>query len=362
MNGSQREVLRTAVKRRCRGLMAKKNVVSVGVGHKVTAGRDTRTPCVVVGVTRKQPMLDLAVGDRVPNSVDGLPTDVVVVGTITAPPPGSEPSTLRTDRIRPALPGCSVAHFNVTAGTFGAVVKDSDALFILSNSHVIADSGDGEVGDPVYQPGPADGGDAGDQVADLAYFVPIHFEGDPGDPIPDPPDLPSECGVASFFAGALNAAAALFGSDTRLRPMKPGKWGPGELALLANGPNLVDAAIALVESSGLVNPVPLGLPQPSGVAEVQVGDLVLKSGRTTGVTQGFVLQTDVVVQVEYGLGQVAVFEDQVISDIRSAGGDSGSLIQSGAGEAVGLLFAGGAGVTVFNRIENVLSALGVELA
>jgi hypothetical protein len=87
---------------------------------------------------------------------------------------------------------------------------------------------------------------------------------------------------------------------------------------------------------------------------------VRKSGRTTGVTQGIILIRDVVLRVDYGESGDCIFTGQVVSDLRSAPGDSGSLIVDLANRAVGLLFAGGNNLTVFNPIQPVLDSLAVR--
>ncbi len=69
---------------------------------------------------------------------------------------------------------------------------------------------------------------------------------------------------------------------------------------------------------------------------------------------------DAVVEVDYG-GRTAVFRQQIVSDLPSRGGDSGSLVVDPANRAVGLLFAGGVATTLMNPIEAVLSALGLRL-
>jgi hypothetical protein len=73
------------------------------------------------------------------------------------------------------------------------------------------------------------------------------------------------------------------------------------------------------------------------------------------------------VNVNYGAPGVALFVDQIIIKPGnfSAGGDSGSLIvvqKGGAARSpVGLLFAGGFGITVANPIDAVLLAFHVEI-
>ena len=58
------------------------------------------------------------------------------------------------------------------------------------------------------------------------------------------------------------------------------------------------------------------------------------------------------VNVSYGVGQVARFENQIVTTAMSQGGDSGSLLVAGdALHAVGLLFAGSEQATIHNPIQ-----------
>ena len=89
-----------------------------------------------------------------------------------------------------------------------------------------------------------------------------------------------------------------------------------------------------------------------------VGMRVRKYGRTTGQTNGRIDAINGIVNVNYGATNgVARFVNQIIIKPGnfSAGGDSGSLIvvQKGgdARKPVGLLFAGGFGITVANPID-----------
>jgi len=65
-------------------LLAKKNVVSVGRGFKRVNGSKTGRPCIIVGVTKKEPLSKLSAKDVIPKVI-GNPseeTDVVEVGKI----------------------------------------------------------------------------------------------------------------------------------------------------------------------------------------------------------------------------------------------------------------------------------------
>jgi hypothetical protein len=186
--------------------------------------------------------------------------------------------------------------------------------YILSNNHVLAAVNDGKTGDPILQPGPFDGGTMpADVIARLTRFVPIMLE----------PPMPR----------ALHR-------------------------------NLVDAAIAEGQFHDLDREI-----YWSGYVEgwrrkakVTVGTIVQKTGRTTNFTTGRITAVNATVDVGYGGGRVGRFQDQIITTDMSAGGDSGSLVTTTDGVAVGLLFAGSAVATIANQIENVRSLLRVEVA
>jgi hypothetical protein len=221
-------------------------------------------------------------------------------------------------RVRPLRPGLSVAHFSVTAGTIGGFVQTPTGLAMLSNNHVLAASNGATVGDPILQPGPADGGGAGDRVATLAAFQ------------------------------RLDAGTA----------------------------NLVDAAVATLDEGVDANPGdlpggPLLGSVPSGL-DLDPDETVEKVGRTTGRTVGRVTAVEVdAVAVGYGEA-VYRFDDQIEIEGRpgafSVGGDSGSVIWRSRDRApIGLLFAGsetggsgGTGLTFANPLATVLSTLGVH--
>jgi hypothetical protein len=223
-------------------------------------------------------------------------------------------------RNRPIVPGCSVGHFKITAGTLGCLVADSNgAVHILSNNHVLANENRGKAGDPILQPGAYDGGtNPADRVGSLARFV----------------------------------------------------------RLKKTGANLIDCAIATIASGIKSDGKIRGLGAVKGVfaGTVQSGLIVSKLGRTTGLTHGRVtaFELDNVV-VNYDLGNLR-FDDQIEIEGSGAaafsdGGDSGSLIVTDGVEAVGLLFAGGdhggsngLGLTYANPVNTVLQKLRVSLA
>ena len=211
------------------------------------------------------------------------------------------------------------------SGTLGSLVGDRDGSgtqYILSNNHILALFNQGTIGDPINQPGQID----------------------------------QQCGQEGVVA-YLSAFVTI--KTTKGRRIKE---------------NFVDAAIASVVS-GAVSPdgsiLDIGQVN-SDVMVAVIGQLVKKSGRTSGLTHGQVLATDVTVSVGYSTScggaanQVAYFFEQIRigSGSFSAGGDSGSLVVEDVlslPKAVGLLFAGSSTSTIANPIGKVLSLLGVQM-
>lgn len=300
------EKARDALRHRCGELLARPNVVATGVGRKISGGKPTDTLSVVCSVAHKLPASQLSAADRVPDEVEGVVTDVVETGRIRA-------LQGHTGRHRPAPGGVSIGHREITAGTLGCLVKKGGESFILSNNHVLANSNNATPGDAVLQPGPFDGGtDPADRIASLSRFIPITF---------DPP-------VPRAFHR-----------------------------------NLVDAAVAEGEFHDLKREIHwvghLRGWRPR--AQVAVGTLLQKTGRTTNYTTGRITAVNATVDVNYGGGRVARFRDQIITTPMSAGGDSGSLVADRENFAVGLLFAGSPLVTILNQIQHVRSLLRVEI-
>jgi hypothetical protein len=79
---SQLTTLREVRQRHEPALLALPNVV--GVSDETVDGRDV----ILVLVSRKVPVDQLAPGEVVPEELEGFPTDVVETGVPTAPPSG----------------------------------------------------------------------------------------------------------------------------------------------------------------------------------------------------------------------------------------------------------------------------------
>jgi hypothetical protein len=308
------------------------NVVGMGVGVKWKKGQPTGEPALVVLVTHKLEKDQVSKANLVPAKLAEMQTDVLAVGYPFAgagEPPNIDIQTL-AKRIRPAEGGYSVGHINITAGTIATCVYDilpggtisppthgvgiPPKYYILSNNHVLANVNAGSPGDPILQPGPFDGGtNPADRIATLSRFIPI-----------------------------------------ALQPPTP----------LALQNNFVDCAVAEGQFQDLDREI-----YWTGVvrgwrrkANVVVGTVVKKTGRTTNFTTGRITAINATVDVNYGGGRVARMKDQIVTTNMSAGGDSGSLVLTLDDVAVGLLFAGSSIAMIANQIENVRSLLRVEVA
>ncbi|MFJ9177705.1 hypothetical protein [Streptomyces sp. NPDC102360] len=345
------------------------NVVGFGHGVKWSNGEPTGEEAVLVFVTQKVPESLLPERDVIPRQMDdGTPTDIVAVGHISAQRRQSRPSGARSEevvygpdggipqqfsghgqplleelgglqgfepqqlvrRMRPCPSGFSVGNVAITAGTLGSVVYDflpgatvdppgpglgtPAKFYVLSNNHVLADSNRAQLGSAIVQPGRFDGGtDPADRIATLSRFITIQFA-----------------------------------------PQTP----------LERQNNVVDCALAEVQFQDATRDQYFSGPPRAWrrKANVAVGDLVKKTGRTTNVSFGRIVSVDATIDVNYGTAGTARFKDQILTTSMSAGGDSGSLVTSYDNVAVGLLFAGSTTVTVENHIENVRTLLRVEIA
>lgn len=306
-------------------LMGLPNVVGTALSTKITAGEDTEEPSLTVFVEQKLPEDMLASGQRVPKEVDGIATDVIQTGVFFAgqEPVATIPATggpatdvgieVLTSRVRPAKGGFSVGHYQITAGTYATGVYDASAFpgipsryYILSNNHVLANSNNARINDPILQPGPYDGGvPARDTIAHLSRFVPINFSG---------------------------------------------------------APNLVDAAIAEGKFEQLDREIYWIGYARGGAPAPTIGMAVQKTGRTTNWTSGTIIALNATVNVNYGSGKVARFVRQIVTSNMSAPGDSGSLLLDLDNRVVGLLFAGSSTHTIYNDIRPVQHLLGIRIA
>jgi len=328
----------TALYRELAGL---DNVVGVGRGYKLIRGESTGQPAIMVLVRSKHPRGDLRRAAIIPRRIGGAVSDVVEVGDIRLL--GAE----RTGSQRPAHPGVSIGHYKVSAGTFGAVVRDRDTgeKLILSNNHVLANLTNGSdgraaLGDPVLQPGLYDGGNKDSAViGHLRRFVPIQRQA-----------IVPVCRIARLFESVLNGAIGA------VRPQyRDQVWRENDL------PNMADCAVAAPVSPDAVADDILEVGTVAGIKEAAPAMAVKKSGRSSGLTASFVIATNVTLKVGVSYNEYSLFADQVLAGPMSMPGDSGSLVLTEDNYAVGLLFAGSDQATMFTPIARVLDALNVTI-
>lgn len=322
------------------------NVVSVGIGWKTTAGVKSRTESIVVGVTKKLPVSKLRRSDIVPAKLDDVVTDVVEVGIISIPPPVAITEVDRTRKVRPLRGGFSIGNIKVTAGTLGCTVWKNDQRFILSNAHVLTPDPMKEelIPSEILQPGPYDGGtlenDLVGHVTEAEVIKPIGIP---------------ECPITTGIVRTLNRLYETFRRKTRF------------VALLEEVVNKIDAAIALPTEPASMDVEGIGVPTRLYDSTL-MGKPVIKSGRTTGITNGIISAVDVIADVNYGGLKFARLEEQIMiesTETFSSGGDSGSVIfeAGGSRKLCGLLFAGNEDgtITYANDIYNVFDRFKVHL-
>lgn len=216
----------------------------------------------------------------------------------------AEALNLRT-RLRPVQPGTSVGSPQATAGTICCLVRDDRGEnYLLSAEHPLF----GEIGTPVLQPGPYDGGQQSDQIAQLARTIPVQRN------------------KANRLAGAI----ARLMQDVKASPEVP------------------------------------GIGQIRGITTaVKLGETVRMVGRTSGLVEGKVLATDVSARIVTptvgGSFEPTLFDGLIRTTPMSAGGDSGAPVLTEDGKLVGRVYAGSSQFTLVMPIEPVLRALDVEL-
>ena len=290
---------------RLRGIVSGDNVVGVGISEKVVEGKNTGEATVCFYVRRKLPPSQVTGETLVPQAIS-LPGDKAVFTDV------KEIGPLRLEAVfkktKPLQSGFSIGHPNITAGTLGAIVKRAGKLFVLSNSHVLADSGLALIGDPIVYPGAMDGGVVpANLAASLSTFVPFDTTG----------------------------------------------------ALV----NRMDAAIAEIAANrlGALNLAIYKAATPLGTVKPKRAMVVAKFGRTTGKTTGTIIDVNFRFTLTYpGVGSVG-YIDQVLCTRYTDGGDSGSIVvDTGSGKIVGLHFAGANGGSVFNPIRPVMKELGIR--
>lgn len=301
-------ILKTYIRANSDDLLKHPNVTSVGIGFKKTGGLTTDELAVQFTVSNKFSPQRLVDGNQL-----AIPT-FLQVGDFVVPTDvlersfkpsylihSQEAKDVRKTRLDPVQPGVSIANEKLTAGTLGTFVLDNktNRAVLLSNWHVLVGPS-GAVGDVVTQPGKYDDSQTAQNIIGK---VQRHFLGPAGD-----------CAIASLTNRSfINDQYGLPGASVK-------KIGTPEL-----------------------------------------GDRVVKSGRTSAVTYGLVTRVEVNTPIEYsstvketiGGFEIGVDPKNPSADGEiSKGGDSGSVWFAVDGTSkvtdvmLGLHFAGQDGATV----------------
>ena len=285
----------------------------MGVGYKIKDGRLTDTVGIVMFVTKKpsNEMLPRQQIEPVPKEIEGITTDIIEI-------PGGFRPRADDSRHRPFSGGVAMIHYKTPGtGTLGLIVQrtkgPSKKLYGLTNNHVGANEDVKDLNPPPakrkdswIQPGAHGGGRA-------------------------PKDV-----IAGLYMW------------NKLIPSAPGSI------------NYYDAAIGMIINNSLPDAKAyemMDVGKVKGMEDNNLGDKVMKRGRTTLKTIGMVyalIPPPQTIQVPYR-GYPCDFTDQVVivgdppSEPFSLPGDSGSVIVStnkdstGSHKAKALLFAGGEG-------------------
>ncbi|WHT19088.1 hypothetical protein N8J89_39375 [Crossiella sp. CA-258035] len=323
----RRAAIRPVKRRHEDTLLDLPGVVAVDIGAQTTNGVRTGRPAIVVSVRAKRPAIAVAHGQLLPERIDGVPVDVIEEDVLL------HPALLRADAApertgesyAPLVGGISVgpcrsiqmvppqapeAGEYVTVGTLGLLVAARDdrrRVFGLTNFHIACVDDAWAVGDRMTHPSRVDGGRCpADVVGSLA---------------------------SSALSGSVDAALIALAAD---RPWRR------EIAQVG---------------------------RPGGCGQALLGSQVRKRGRTTGLTRGVVVSTDVTLCLDYGdsLGHRRL-RDQIrvtaAEDVFGDRGDSGAVLVDADNQVVGLHCAGtlGGGSGFANPINRVLEELDVVLA
>jgi hypothetical protein len=276
-----------------------------------------------------------------------IETYVVAIGTIRYM--DFVPKTIPLDhqkKFRPYMAGVSATSYLSTACTMNVPYKKQignsevtgDPIYkilLSSNNHCFGRENDAVIGEADLQPSPYDGGTLLDKIGNFSFGVETKYSG-------------FTCSFRNFAFNLYKALFRVFNSKS-----------------LSNN-NRVDIAFSEPMDINEISYDVFGIEgKIVGKGSHIEGTKVMKSGRTTAVTEGVILDDSWIGQVQGSRG-TATYEDCVLCNLDCDGGDSGSPIVSKTetGNLLyhGALFAGSPGVTIYCKVENIENEAGVELA
>jgi len=240
-----------------------------------------------------------------PDYIDSVPVRKIVVGKMRILPASKQ--IPNREKVRPLTGGVSISPPELIAGTLG-IITENDVM--LTNAHVAAVNYRLKKMYPehktqIYQPGWLDGGTDKDLVGELDIYT----------------------------------------------------------NLKNDVPHTVDGATCdILKGIQYKKMEVLGIGEVEGWEVPERGQVVYKSGRTTGVTKSYIVTNDATVRMGgYPWGEV-IFKDCIITIPAIASeGDSGSVLVSEERHVAGLVFGGSDVATAACRMDNVIPELGICL-
>lgn len=276
------------------------NVIGIGLGYKIKNHFYTCIKCIKVFVVTKVGLNNLSIRDIVPNMYKGIPTDVVESGYIYM--------NSLDKRVRPTICGYSIGPIGfLDSSTLGCVVKNQKERYILGSTHGIVHN-ISPIGGKVLQPAVLDGGKfPQDQIGFLEKYI----------------------------------------------PLKP-------RTIYEEPENIIDACIIRVENNKNVSDEIYGIGKLKGTEVGKLNQPVVKVGSTTALTTGKITALDVSIEVKAN-DKKYLYADQISTTSMSDLGDSGGMLIGNGNKAIGVLCASGKNITLYNKIDNVLKILNVQI-
>jgi hypothetical protein len=145
-----------AIKARAAAVFRKiPNVTAIGLGGREREGRPTGEIVIKVFVNRKKLRHDVPPAEMIPSHFEGVPTDVVEMGSPVPnldPVPGSvlppSPNEMEVELSDPLEGGTVLLAGGTPRGTLGCFLRDKEdgtAVYALTNAHVVADETTGRL-------------------------------------------------------------------------------------------------------------------------------------------------------------------------------------------------------------------------
>lgn len=280
------------------------DVHTVAVGHKQTDDIMTKIPAIVIFTTKKKRMEDIPENQRIPKTINGVPTDIVELPKFKNSQSEEAIDMPNRRKYRPIpggaeiyMPSSPFTGGYCTLGMFAHSTRPSDSaqtIYLLSCAHCF------------YRP---------DQVI---------FQPESNDPI-------DRIAYATRFVNSTH----------------------------------VDGGIAELLDNDLAAPCEIiGIGSPLGTYDVSVanlGELVVKSGRTTGTTVGAIAYLNA--DADDKKDQIIIIDQNNVTF--SDHGDSGSVVLMDQGpqrhKVIGLLWGGALQYTILSPIRDVLNELEISL-